>query len=324
MVEAFRETLRVMGLTSRVIAVDATQHAAAGEVADAFYVVPRCTEPEFLPRVLEICEAEEVHLVVPTIDTELRPYAMAREQFQRVGVAIGISHSDTIAICEDKVVTNSWLLTHGFRTPRQSVPAAVMANPDCWTFPVVVKPKNGSASSGFRIIRSVDELRAGTYSDDMILQEFIAGKEFTVNGFVDRNGRCLCAIPHERLEVRGGEVSKGVTTRHVGMIEMVCEILQALPGAYGAMNVQCFLTPADEFRVIEINARFGGGYPLAHRAGATITRWLLEDSLGMEPTGPFQDWEQGVVMLRYDQAIFVPAGRSRALLMADAQSLHSV
>jgi carbamoyl-phosphate synthase large subunit len=58
-------------------------------------------------------------------------------------------------------------------------------------------------------------------------------------------------------------------------------------------------TPA----VFEINARFGGGYPLAHRAGAQFAQWLLEEASGRRLSA-HNDWQGGVVMLRYDQAVF--------------------
>jgi carbamoyl-phosphate synthase large subunit len=56
--------------------------------------------------------------------------------------------------------------------------------------------------------------------------------------------------------------------------------------------------------VFEVNARFGGGYPLAHEAGAHFTRWLLEESTGL-PLTATSVWEEGVLMLRYDAAFFV-------------------
>ena len=56
--------------------------------------------------------------------------------------------------------------------------------------------------------------------------------------------------------------------------------------------------------VFEINARFGGGYPLAHRAGATFARWLIEQRLDL-PRTMGDDWEDNVVMLRFDDAVFV-------------------
>ena len=64
---------------------------------------------------------------------------------------------------------------------------------------------------------------------------------------------------------------------------------------------------ANGFKVFEINARFGGGYPLAHRAGAPFSRWLLEEAAG-RPGSAHNDWEEGVTMLRYDAAMFVPPG----------------
>ena len=57
--------------------------------------------------------------------------------------------------------------------------------------------------------------------------------------------------------------------------------------------------------VIEINPRFGGGYPLAWRAGARYSRWLIEETLGLESTAQADDWRDGLVMLRYDDAVFV-------------------
>jgi len=324
LLEAFRESVSDLGLSGRIIAVDATEYSAAGEAADEFYLVPRCSDPAFIPQILEICNIEKIDLVVPTIDTELCYYAAARRAFKDAGTTVGVSDPTTITLCEDKVFTHDWLVSNGFPAPRQSTPLEVLQGSRLWDFPVVVKPRNGSASSGVRIIESVEDLQGVSKNSSLILQEFIRGQEFTVNVFIDRKGRCLCAIPHRRMEVRGGEVSKGITVRHEAMICLIRNLIEALPGAFGAMNVQCFVTSNDEIRIIEINARFGGGYPLAHRAGATMTRWLLEDSLEMELTGPFDNWQEGLVMLRYDQAIFIEPGRSRCRTKENVTSLYSV
>jgi carbamoyl-phosphate synthase large subunit len=324
LLESFRESLNNIGITGRIIAVDATEFSAAGQLADELYVVPKCSDPAFIPQILEICRLENIHLIVPTIDTELRYYAEARHSFEEIRAIVAVSDPATIAICEDKVFTHEWLLSNGFPAPRQSTPRDALQNQSEWEFPVVVKPRNGSASLGVQVIDSPQELLCVAGTPSLILQECIRGQEFTVNVFVDRRGRCLCAIPHLRMEVRGGEVSKGVTVRHRAMIYLIRNVVEALPGAFGAMNVQCFLTPDDEIRIIEINARFGGGYPLAHRAGATISRWLLEDALGIEPTGPFDSWQEGLVMLRYDQPIFFESGKSRARVKENVTSLHSI
>ena len=69
------------------------------------------------------------------------------------------------------------------------------------------------------------------------------------------------------------------------------------------MCFQAMVGENDELSVFEINARFGGGYPLAHQAGAPFAKWLLEEQLGL-PSTANEDWREGMLMLRYDAAFF--------------------
>jgi carbamoyl-phosphate synthase large subunit len=304
--KCFRESLAALRLNGRIVGIDASSCAPIAHFVDAFYEVPRCTDASFLPAVEQICERERVDVIVPAIDTELPVYAAAKESFRRRGIVIAVSTPETIEISSNKVLTHSWLSARGFPVPKQSTPECVLAEPSEWRLPLIVKLKNGSASVGVRVVQSLEELAAAASSDsdNWIVQELIAGSEYTVNVFVNGHGQCICAVPHARLEVRAGEVSKARTVRNEALMQTVIRIVEALPGAYGALNVQCFLTPAGEIRIIEINARFGGGYPLAHKAGAEITRWLLQDVLGSGPATFYNTWEDGLLMLRYDEAVF--------------------
>jgi carbamoyl-phosphate synthase large subunit len=64
-------------------------------------------------------------------------------------------------------------------------------------------------------------------------------------------------------------------------------------------------------RVIEINPRFGGGFPLAWEAGARYSTWLIQDVIGRTPDVR-TDWKDDLVMLRYDEAVFVDGKDLRA------------
>jgi carbamoyl-phosphate synthase large subunit len=112
------------------------------------------------------------------------------------------------------------------------------------------------------------------------------------------------------MEVRGGEVSKGITVKHRGLMDLARSVAEALPGAYGPLNIQCFMDDSGAIRIIEMNARFGGGYPLAHRAGARFTDWLLDELEGKR-LRYYDDWADDLAMLRYDEAVFVPGSRIR-------------
>ena len=134
------------------------------------------------------------------------------------------------------------------------------------------------------------------------------GRQFanTIDVYIDRQGEPRCAVPRKRLETRSGEVSKGMTVREPKLQEMASRIASALPGGFGVINVQIFYDKeADQLSVIEINPRFGGGYPLSHEAGARCTHWLIEDCLDLPLSIENDVWRSGLVMLRYDDAIFV-------------------
>ena len=70
----------------------------------------------------------------------------------------------------------------------------------------------------------------------------------------------------------------------------------------------CFqaITNGEDIQIIEINARFGGGYPITHQAGANFVKLLLNaDDTAI--ANKVSDWEEDVVMLRYDDAVFTSA-----------------
>jgi carbamoyl-phosphate synthase large subunit len=242
-----------------------------------------------------------VRLVVPGIDTELAVLAAAREQFAAEGVSVLISSPETVAIGSDKHRTHCWLREQGFPTVRQATVAEVCDNASAWPFPLIVKPVAGSASQGVAVVSNVDELR-----DQTLGGEF--GAEYTVDVLVDRAGKCACVSPRRRIEVRAGEVFKGATYRRPELIDVASRIAEALPGAYGPLNVQMFFDETDgAIRVIEINPRFGGGFPLAWEAGGKFPQWIIEEILGLPSTASANGWRDGLVMLRHFDATFIDA-----------------
>ena len=300
--------------------MDACASAPAARFADAFYLVPRCDDPAFPEALAEICRRERPLVIVPTIDTELPIYAERIDELARLGARVACSNPEAVAIAADKRLTHVWLKSNGFPTVRQGGLDEVCRDARSWTFPVIVKPVFGSASVGVQRIEDPAGLLAlRGQGRDLIVQEIARGEEHTVHTYVDRRGQCLAAVPCRRLEVRGGEVSKGLTVRHERVMTLATQISQRLPGAYGPLNVQIFLAPDGDMRVIEINPRFGGGYPLADRAGMASPLWLLEEALGRRPRG-VGDWQDDLAMLRYDEAVFLPgtAIRPKAELAAEA------
>ena len=76
----WERTFRELGMDSVVLATDAQPFAPAFVLAQRQAIVPRCKHPDFVTRMLKLCEIHHIRWVVPTIDTELPILAAARAQ----------------------------------------------------------------------------------------------------------------------------------------------------------------------------------------------------------------------------------------------------
>jgi len=305
LIHCFRTDAKACGLDLRVMAVDLNpEMSSACQAADKCFRVSRCTTPEFVSELADICGTENVRLIVPTIDTELQMLADHQQEFKATGARVLVSSPSVVRMARDKAATARFLSEHGIPTPRTASVGELLAEPDSWNWPVILKPLGGSSSVGMRRAESLRDARlAATERADYVAQELLCGREYTVNLFFDQAGNLRSAVPHYRYEVRAGEVSKGITERESTLVSLAWRLGAILKGAYGPLCFQAVVSGAGQAHVFEINARFGGGYPLAHQAGATFTKWLLEETAGL-PSSVNNRWEEGVTMLRYDAAFF--------------------
>lgn len=304
LVQLFRQALKTVGVEGRVHACDTNALAAALYAADDHFLTPPAGDPDHVPRVLRACSERGIRLLLTVNDNELVPYAEARQLFAQAGVHVAIMDAEATRMGHDKRLTHEWLEARGYPVARRWTEGA-LAKASVVPFPVIVKPARGSAGIGVRSVASEAELhRALSELPDPVVEELQTGAEYTVNVFASRAAEFVCAVPHVRLEVRAGEVSKGRTFRHPDLDHIARRLVAELPGCRGPFNFQGFLDDGSVC-ITEINPRFGGGYPLAHAAGARFPEWLVMEHLGRPVPTPFVDWESDIVMLRYDQEILV-------------------
>ncbi len=302
----FKSELELTG--DFVYAVDAQRTSPACRVAKNWKQIPLCNSPDYLQALLCICDEWNIKMIIPTIDTELSILAANRSLFTSRGIQIVVSSHETTTICSNKFLTADFL-------NRSSLPTVkTFNNPHdkkCLKlsesqFPVFIKPASGSSPVGALKVKDQDELNFHfERTANPIIQEFADGIEYTVNFFVDSTGCCVTAVPHERIETRAGEVSKCITRRNPGLEDLAKRITVNLPECFGPMCFQA-ITNGEDIQIIEINARFGGGYPITHQAGANFVKLLLNaDDTAI--ANKVSDWEEDVVMLRYDDAVFTSA-----------------
>lgn len=303
LVRAFQKELKLIYKDAKVYTVDLNPLLApACHVSDGFYAVKKVTESDYISDLLTLCKKLQIKLLIPTIDTELLVLAQNKALFLEQGIIPIVADIDLITLCRDKRLTNQFFIDHQI-----DIPNAIDKNN--LTFPLFIKPYDGSLSKDTFLIKQESDLNRYHYTNEKLMfMEYIDTAiydEYTVDAYYDQNGNLKCVVPRKRIHVRAGEVNKGVTCKNE-LVSFVKEKLSYIEGALGCLTMQFFFNPLTKRIIgIEINPRFGGGYPLSYFAGANYPKFILEEYLLGKDIPFFEEWETNLLMLRYDDEVLV-------------------
>lgn len=303
LVRAFQAAARRLGIEARVLATDINPLAPALHVADGAFLVPPTRDAAFVPALVGICEQERVSLVLPLIDPDIPVLARQREDFRAAGAAAGVVSADAAEVTRDKWRTKTFFAGLGLPVARGWTADDI--DPAAVPYPVFVKPRDGSAGQHAFLARTRAELSFFLgYVPSPMVEEHLPGPEVTTDVVCGLDGRLRGLVSRKRLEVRGGEVVKGVTVRDERILDGCRRIAEALPGC-GPLTVQCMLRDGVP-HFTEINARFGGGAPLGIAAGVDGPALLLGELAGIAPEpGPPGSFREGLYVSRFDDALFL-------------------
>ncbi len=211
-----------------------------------------------------------------------------------------VSDPRVIKICRDKVSTQTFLESNSFVVPRM-YSEADLEDAEKLTFPLFVKPRDGSSSINAFRVNDPDELRVCLRSvKNAIVQDYVQGDEYTVDCFLDFEGNVVTIVPRLRIATRGGEISKGRIVKDKAIIAEVKRLLTLLK-PIGPVTVQCIRTGRG-IEFLEINPRFGGGAPMSILAGADSCENLYRLLMGQRLEYS-EDYTDGLLFLRFDASI---------------------
>lgn len=303
LVKAFKNELTKFFPKGKIFTVDMKPElSSACRVSDGFFSVPKITDPTYCKELIEICMSNNIKLLIPTIDTELIILAKNIESFKNRGIEPIISSIDVMLMCRDKRKTNQYFDSICFPRARE----IDIRNP---VFPIFVKPYDGSSSIDVKVIKDITQLSESLIKNEkMMFLEYLSPEEyveFTIDLYFNKYHHLKCAVPRERIEVRTGEVSKSVTRRGE-LYHLICEKFSYCPGFIGCITLQVFKNSySNDVFGIEINPRFGGGYPLSYLAKANYPEMIIKEYLFDEDVPFFNNWIENMLMLRYDDEVIV-------------------
>jgi carbamoyl-phosphate synthase large subunit len=303
LLRAFRAAYKELDLDGRIVAADIDPLAPALREADCAHIVPPLADPDSISTLAEICRREKVGLIFPLIDEGMPVLAAGRRELEETGARLVMVPERALAMTVDKLLTSKLFKRVGVPVPATWLPKEIRRA--TLAYPVFVKPRSGSASKGAAPARDERELSYFLdYVADPIVQEYLPGPEITNDVVCDFDGNVLSVVSRQRIEVREGEVAKGVTIYDPEITESCVRIAKGLE-AIGPITVQCLLRDGRPY-FTEVNPRFGGGVPLAIAAGVPVPHWLLAIAAGRSvDVPPLGSYTTGLHITRFDDSYFL-------------------
>lgn len=303
LLRAFKRAYADIGLTGNIVAVDIDPLAPALQEAHRPYIVPRLSDPAYIPTLAKICRREQVYLIFPLIDPDILVLARHRQELQATGARVVVISQEAATTTADK-----WLTYQFFRQLNVPIPCSWLreeARNTHLEYPVFIKPRFGSAGKQTFKVRNKRELTFFLdYVPDPIVQEYLPGPEITNDVICDFEGNVLSIVSRQRIEVRWGEVAKGKTIYDPDIIQHCVTIAKRLK-AIGPITVQCMLRDGKP-HFTEINPRFGGGVPLGIAAGVRSPHLLLALAAGRPvEIPPLGSYQVGLYLTRFDDSFFL-------------------
>lgn len=244
-------------------------------------------DPKVIDDLKQTIEKHQIHVVLPFVDPAIRISAMLQKLLPQV--FIPVSEESLCDLMFDKVKADAW-----FRQQNVPVPG------NDGSFPLIAKPRKGSASKGLVVIRDASELesfRAANKEEDFLLQRYLEAEEFTVDAYVAKGRKVISIVPRKRLEVSSGESTRGITVKDLEIIDLANRVL-TLADFRGPITLQ-FLRERSTggLYIMEINPRFGGGVLNSIKAGADSTLTVLKEYLN-QPVEIVRNWQEDLIMTR--------------------------
>ncbi len=291
----------VLGESGQVHVSNSDDMTVAFQYADKSVITPLIYDESYIPFLLRYCQENRIDVLLSLFDIDLLILAQHKAEFAAISTRVIVSAPELIEICNDKWKTYQFLKEHGFCVPKtylslQEVMGALDAG--ILHYPIIVKPRFGCGSIAMSVAddemsllyyfsrntravnRTYLKYESATVEDKIIFQEFLKGQEYGADIINDLQGNHVNTIVKKKSAMRAGETDIAETVDEPA-IRQELDRLGSLTGHIGNMDCDVFLVDGKPY-VLEMNARFGGGYPFSHVAGCDLPKAIVQWCQGRE------------------------------------------
>lgn len=329
LIDWFRTAFEELGLNGRIIIAENDPTSAAASYGDEMRLLPPYSDPSYADELQQLIDEFEPKLFLSANDYELMHLHVDTSiavGLRKRGIFVPGVSSAWQQGCADKVRMAQMLEEIGVNTPMTVTGNDLDRLLDVAgsSAEFAVKHRFGSRSSGLAVVTAnrLEEAvldsaksvrcRAGRSDvlDEVIVQPCAPGSEYgldIVSSLVDE-GTLSGVFARRKLRMRAGETDKAVTADPEPFLDVAAQIARAAELS-GLIDLDVFLDSAGTASVIDINPRFGGGYPFVHLAGADVPLYYLSQIYGLTIDAEWRNYDFGVVSAKYQETRVTSRGQ---------------
>lgn len=307
---------------TRIYACDASIYAPALYIADEFFIVPEVYDSKYVEILLSEARNRKINAIIPLNDLELPILSLNKRSFEEYGIEIVVSDKDVIDLCFDKYKTAAFADSLSIeRIPTFiSLNEAIefrRKNPEC---NFIIKPRWGTASIGISYPKNDDELiyqfnltkekllttflneiSSTDYENSVLIQQVIKGQEYGIDVINNLDRKYEATLIRRKISMRAGETDKAETVNDENLCRIGKEIGEKVRHI-GVLDCDMFVDDGKIY-LLEMNPRFGGGYPFSHAAGANVPLAILEWLKGNPTPSGCYDYKNNFVSAKADRIV---------------------
>ena len=299
LVDFFRDAVR--GCGGKVFAANCIKDATGMWAADACSVVPPSADPGYVDAVVELCRRWKISLLFSLHDWDAPVIARNKQRFLDAGTLPVMGDGQLLATCLDKYATVQAMGEIGVSAPWTTLSLDEACR---WMEehrkPMVVKPRWGQGSIGLFRVNSGRELEwAFNLSGSMakrfaeacpeinaeepqvVVQECVDGIEYGCDIVNDLRGEHRRTFVKRKFGMRAGETDAAESVDMPSISDMAAKVGR-WSRHLGCMDSDWIVGVDGVPRLIELNPRFGGGYPFTHLSGANVVRACVDWHNGID------------------------------------------
>ncbi len=300
MLKAIKKACNKISTNIQLIGADVNSSCIGKHFVDKFWQMPKSNDLT-IEQIICFCKQNNVKAIIPSRDGELQFWARHKNELQKHNINVMVSNIDSINLTLDKLLFNNFLIDN--KLPYINTSDNIN-NIKANKFAVKERYGAGSINIGLNLTKE-NALTHSRNITNVLFQEFIEGKEYSVDAYIAKNNKIKGIIVRARQVVVNGESQITTTVNDLEINEVSQKLIEKL-NLYGHIVLQVLKTPDNKIHFIECNSRFGGASTLSLACGLDSFYWFLLESIGNSIENyPFLQQNTIKTQIRYPEDIII-------------------